>query len=205
MSKFFLEVPQKQRVDVLGTLNESTTDVWIALHGYGQLVEYFQRHFRSMVTPTRAFVFPQGAHKFYLQGTEGRVGASWMTKEDRLTDIENQRLYLNEACRWILSEAPSTRLHMVGFSQGVATGMRFLGHSEVPFQSLLAWAGSWPPDLGDSSQEALRTMYMSAWFGTQDPFVDEEKKQERCALYADKFNLHPSSPSRTRYLPSSRL
>ena len=62
MSKFFLEVPQKQRVDVLGTLNESTTDVWIALHGYGQLVEYFQRHFRSMVTPTRAFVFPQGAH-----------------------------------------------------------------------------------------------------------------------------------------------
>ena len=191
MSKFFLEVPQKQRVDVLGTLNESTTDVWIALHGYGQLVEYFQRHFRSMVTPTRAFVFPQGAHKFYLQGTEGRVGASWMTKEDRLTDIENQRLYLNEACRWILSEAPSTRLHMVGFSQGVATGMRFLGHSEVPFQSLLAWAGSWPPDLGDSSQEALRTMYMSAWFGTQDPFVDEEKKQERCALYADKFNLHP--------------
>lgn len=191
MSKFFLEVAQKQRVDVLGTLNESTTDIWIGLHGYGQLVEYFQRHFRSMVTPVRAFVFPQGAHKFYLQGTEGRVGASWMTKEDRLTDIENQCLYLNEVCRWVLSEAPNARVHMVGFSQGVATGMRFLGHTTVPFQSLLAWAGSWPPDLEEKSQEALRTMNMSAWFGTNDPYVDEEKKQERCALYAEEFNLHP--------------
>lgn len=191
MSKHFLEARQKQRVDVLGELNESTTDIWLALHGYGQLVEYFQRHFRGSVSASRAFVFPQGAHKFYLQGTEGRVGASWMTKEDRLTDIDNQRLYLDEVCNWALTQAPNARFHMVGFSQGVATGMRFLGHSKVTFHSLLAWAGSWPPDLDEKSQLATRALHMSAWFGTVDPFVDEAKKQERITHYHENYGIIP--------------
>jgi predicted esterase len=191
MSKHYLGVRQKQRIDILGDLNESTTDVWLSLHGYGQLVEYFQRHFRTIVSTSRAFIFPQGAHKFYLQGTEGRVGASWMTKEDRLTDIENQRLYLDELCSWAFNKAPNARFHMVGFSQGVATGMRFLGHSEVPFQSLLAWAGSWPPDLDEHSQNAIRALHMSAWFGTEDPFVDESKKLERTNYYKENYDIVP--------------
>lgn len=191
MQKHFLEVPQKQRVDVLGELNVSTTDVWLALHGYGQLVAYFQRHFRGLVHPNRAFIFPQGAHKFYLKGTEGRVGASWMTKEDRLTDIENQRLYLNEVCGWASIQASNARFHMVGFSQGVATGMRFLGHSNVAFHSLLAWAGSWPPDLDEKSQEATRNLKMCAWFGTADPFVNGAKKRERVKHYQENYGIVP--------------
>ena len=191
MSTHFLEVRQKQRVEVLGELHENTTDIWLALHGYGQLVEYFQRHFRGSVSSSRAFVFPQGAHKFYLQGTEGRVGASWMTKEDRLTDIVNQRLYLDEVCNWVSTQAPNARFHMVGFSQGVATGMRFLGYSTVTFHSLLAWAGSWPPDLDENSQASTRALHMSAWFGTEDPFVDEAKKQERINHYKENYSIVP--------------
>lgn len=191
MSKHFLEVGQRQRVDVLGDLDDNTTDVWIALHGYGQLVEYFQRHFRGLVTPARAFVFPQGAHKFYLQGTDGRVGASWMTKEDRLIDIDNQRLFLNGVCHWAELKAPKARFHMVGFSQGVATGMRFLGHSRIHFHSLLAWAGSWPPDLDENSQKATLDVEMSAWFGTVDPFIDEAKKQERITHYKENYGIAP--------------
>ncbi len=191
MSTHFLEVRQQQRVDVLGELNANTTDIWLALHGYGQLVEYFQRHFRESVSSSRAFVFPQGAHKFYLQGTEGRVGASWMTKEDRLTDIDNQRFYLDEVCNWASNQAPKARFHMLGFSQGVATGMRFLGYSKVTFHSLLAWAGSWPPDLDEKSQLATRALHMSAWFGTKDPFVDEAKKQERIKHYKENYSIVP--------------
>ena len=93
MSKHLLEVTQKLRIVSLGKLNKNTTNIWLALHGYGQLVEYFKRHFVPLSQDTRAFLFPQGPHKFYLQGTEGRVGASWMTKEDRLIDIDNQHLF----------------------------------------------------------------------------------------------------------------
>lgn len=191
MSSHWLTVGQQQRVDVLGDLSSKTSNVWIAMHGYGQLVEYFKRHFRELATEERAFVFPQGAHKFYLQGTEGRVGASWMTKDAREKDILNQRLYLGAMMDWVVQRAPEARLHIVGFSQGVATAMRFIGYTHHRFETLLAWAGSWPPDLQERSRDAIAQMKMSAWFGTQDPFVDPEKKRERIALYAEKFGLHP--------------
>ncbi len=177
MSTHFIEALQKQRIDSLGELNESTTNIWFALHGYGQLVAYFKRHFVPLVQNGRAIILPQGAHKFYLNGTEGRVGASWMTKEDRLTDIDNQRLFLNEAISWAAAKAPNARFHMVGFSQGVATGMRFLGYSCVSFHSLLAWAGSWPPDLDEKSRMVLAQTTMSSWFGTTDPFIGRTRER----------------------------
>ncbi|PSR07396.1 MAG: hypothetical protein C7N14_04750 [Bacteroidetes bacterium] len=191
MSTRFIETIQKQRIDCLGELNESTTNIWFALHGYGQLVVYFKRHFVPLVQNGRAIILPQGAHKFYLSGTEGRVGASWMTKEDRLTDIDNQRLFLNEAISWAAAEAPNARFHMVGFSQGVATGMRFLGYSKVSFHSLLAWAGSWPPDLDEKSRSVLAQTTMSSWFGTTDPFIGTAKREDRVTLYKNEFDLHP--------------
>ena len=191
MSTHFIEALQKQRIDSLGELNESTTNIWFALHGYGQLVEYFKRHFVPLVQNGRAIILPQGAHKFYLNGTEGRVGASWMTKEDRLTDIDNQRLFLNEAISWAAAKAPNARFHMVGFSQGVATGMRFLGYSCVSFHSLLAWAGSWPPDLDEKSRSVLAQTTMSSWFGTKDPFIGKTKREERITLYQNEFDLRP--------------
>ena len=191
MSTHFIEALQKQRIDSLGELNESTTNIWFALHGYGQLVEYFKRHFVPLVQNGRAIILPQGAHKFYLNGTEGRVGASWMTKEDRLTDIDNQRLFLNEAISWAAAKAPNARFHMVGFSQGVATGMRFLGYSCVSFHSLLAWAGSWPPDLDEKSRMVLAQTTMSSWFGTTDPFIGMTKREERITLYKNEFDLRP--------------
>ena len=191
MSTHFIEALQKQRIDSLGELNESTTNIWFALHGYGQLVEYFKRHFVPLVQNGRAIILPQGAHKFYLNGTEGRVGASWMTKEDRLTDIDNQRLFLNEAISWAAAKAPNARFHMVGFSQGLATGMRFLGYSCVSFHSLLAWAGSWPPDLDEKSRSVLAQTTMSSWFGTKDPFIGKTKREERITLYQNEFDLRP--------------
>ena len=191
MSSHWLTVGQQQRVDVLGDLSPKTTDVWVAMHGYGQLVEYFKRHFRELATAERAFVLPQGAHKFYLEGTEGRVGASWMTKDAREKDILNQRLYLGAVLDWVVQRAPNARLHIVGFSQGVATAMRFIGYSHHEFSSLLAWAGSWPPDLQERNITALAALKMSAWFGTTDPFVQEAKKQERIDFYAQQYDLHP--------------
>lgn len=188
----WLNIAQEQRVDSLGSFSEATKHVWVGLHGYGQLVQFFARHFRSLVTEERAFVFPQGPHKFYLNGVHGRVGASWMTKDQRLVDIANQRTYLGFVFRWIKEQAPKATIHCVGFSQGVATIMRCIGHEEVQPTSLLAWAGSWPPDLDEPNRAALEGLAFKAWFGTQDEFITSEKQQEMIKLYEEKYNFEPT-------------
>ncbi len=189
MNTHWLEVPQQQRVDVVGTLTAETKELWLGLHGYGQLVQFFSRHFRELANAQRAFVFPQGPHKFYLEGVHGRVGASWMTKEDRLVDIQNQWAYLDQVLSWATAEAPNARIHFVGFSQGVATGMRYLGHGTHAPTSFLAWAGSWPPDLDPGSVEALKATRFKGWFGSDDAFIGVEKQAQIITHYREEFGL----------------
>lgn len=188
----WIPVAQEQRVDSLGTLSDATKHVWVGLHGYGQLVQFFARHFRSLATEERAFVFPQGPHKFYLNGVHGRVGASWMTKDERLVDIANQRLYLGFVFQWIKQQAPKATIHCVAFSQGVATIMRCIGHPDVQPSSILAWAGSWPPDLDETNRAALEELRFKACFGTRDEYITTEKQQEMIGYYLEKYNFEPS-------------
>ena len=108
MRQHWISTEQEQRMDVLGELKPSTKHIWIGLHGYGQLVEFFQRPFRDLATEDRVFVFPQAPHKFYINGVSGRVGASWMTKDERLKDIDNQKKYLTTVINWAHAKAPST-------------------------------------------------------------------------------------------------
>ena len=187
----WVPVAQEQRVETLGTLSDETKHVWVGLHGYGQLVQFFARHFRSLVSEERAFVFPQGPHKFYLNGVHGRVGASWMTKDERLVDIDNQRKYLGSVFQWIKQQAPKATIHCVGFSQGVATIMRCIGHENVQPHSLLAWAGSWPPDLDEMNRATLEKLRFKACFGTQDEYITTEKQQEMQGYYLEKYNFEP--------------
>ena len=188
----WIPVAQEQRVDSLGTLSDATKHVCVGLHGYGQLVQFFARHFRSLATEERAFVFPQGPHKFYLNGVHGRVGASWMTKDERLVDIANQRLYLGFVFQWIKQQAPKATIHCVAFSQGVATIMRCIGHPDVQPSSILAWAGSWPPDLDETNRAALEELRFKACFGTRDEYITTEKQQEMRGYYLEKYNFEPS-------------
>jgi predicted esterase len=189
MATNWLEVRQQQRVDVEGQLSPNTEHLWIGLHGYGQLVQFFSRHFRDLANTQRAFVFPQGPHKFYLEGVHGRVGASWMTKEDRLVDIQNQWTFLDEVIAWATSKAPNARIHFVGFSQGVATGMRYLGNGKFAPMSFLAWAGSWPPDLEPQGVEALKSTRFKGWFGSEDAYIDLDKQAQITTHYREEFGL----------------
>ena len=189
MRQHWISTEQEQRMDVLGELKPSTKHIWIGLHGYGQLVEFFQRTFRDLATEDRVFVFPQAPHKFYINGVSGRVGASWMTKDERLKDIDNQKKYLTTVINWAHAKAPSTPIHVLAFSQGVATIMRFLGHSPARISTLLAWAGSWPSDASEENIKALSKINFQGWFGDEDEFISRQKQIEIQAHYKDKFEL----------------
>lgn len=132
-----------------GELSEKTKHIWIVVHGYGQLSRFFVRRFIPLKDNQHYIIAPQGLSKFYLDKQYTKVGATWMTKEDRLADIENQIQYLNAVLNKELSsiELNNIKLHILGFSQGVATVCRWVTQSQVPFESLILWAGSIPPEL----------------------------------------------------------
>ena len=139
-----------------------------------------------------ARLFSLRAHtNFISMEFNGRVGASWMTKDERLVDIANQREYLSSVFRWIEEKAPHSTIHCIGFSQGVATIMRCIGHQGVLPASLLAWAGSWPPDLDKTNRAALNALTFKAWFGTQDEYINTEKQEQMVTHYREKYNFEP--------------
>ena len=86
----------KARYYKLGDITHETKQVWFVLHGYGQLAQYFIKKFKAIESSQICIVAPEGLSKFYLEsvtsrsaGGSNRVGATWMTRENREVDIEN--------------------------------------------------------------------------------------------------------------------
>lgn len=149
--------------------------LWFVLHGYGQLASFFIQKFGFLEKDTWV-VAPQGLSHFYLQGTSGRVGASWMTKEDRQIAIENYISYLNHTYKQVIEQmkAPPQYVTMLGFSQGVSTLIRWLVASEVGFNQLIMCAGSFPEDIDVSTSKKV-FLHKPCYYlyGDQDPFIKE--------------------------------
>src|SRR5688572_18536754 len=119
-----IQTTRTARYYTLGELNEQTTDVWIVLHGYGQLAEYFIRHFKNIQQDHHFIVAPEALSRYYLNENTGRIGATWMTKEDRENEIQDYIQYLNNIVDTFNLPATKAgiptkvRLHVLGFSQG---------------------------------------------------------------------------------------
>lgn len=139
-----LEVSIKASFYTLNELTEKTERVWLVFHGYGQLAEFFIKKFEGLDPETNFIIAPQGLSKYYLDGVYGRVGASWMTKEDRLTEIENQYSYIDAVLDQF--DIRDKKLIYFGFSQGTATMGRYAAHAKIPFEQMIIWAGTFPPD-----------------------------------------------------------
>lgn len=151
------------------TLGRADREVWFVLHGYGQLAARFLRHFEPLDDGTRLIVAPEGLSRFYLteSPTERRVGASWMTKEGRLADIEDYVRYLDavydEVSRTM--DRAQIKVTLLGFSQGSATACRWttLGASRI--DRLIIWGGEVPPDV-----ELPRSVRLSLVYGSRDEY-----------------------------------
>ena len=91
------------------------------LHGYGQHPEFFLRKFIP-ASPNIFLVAPEGLHRYYLNGNSGRVGASWMTKEDRQNDILDYVNYLDALCESLSGNAKNITIR--GFPKGAGREVR---------------------------------------------------------------------------------
>jgi predicted esterase len=150
-----LTVRRTARYYTLGEEVPEVREVWLVCHGYGQLAGEFIGGFRALADGTRLVVAPEGLSRFYVQqeagqhGPDSPVGATWMTREDRLAEIDDYVAYLDrllESLRERLGPGPR-RLVALGFSQGTATISRWAVRTEAHVQELVLWGGRLPPDL----------------------------------------------------------
>ena len=182
-----LEVPRTARYYTVG--GPPAAECWVALHGYGQLAAYFARHFAPHATG-RLVVVPEALSRFYVAGAEGapggshaaaRVGATWMTREDRLNEIGDYVRYLDRALDAATDAAAvdpaRAPLAVLGFSQGATTACRWAAHRHAdglaPPTRLVLWGGTIPHDfaLDGTDGDALRATRLTLVVGDADPFA----------------------------------
>lgn len=180
----FIPVRRTARYHVLGEPH-AAAEVWIVIHGYGQLARYFLSRFAGL-EKGRYIVAPEGLGRFYLDEQHTRVGATWMTREDRLHEIEDHVAYLDTLCASLRSEVPPTaRFHALGFSQGVATLARWAALGNTALDRMVFWGGQLPPDLdGDRARDRLSKSKILLVHGEQDTLVPLEvlERNQRALL-----------------------
>ncbi|WP_162051996.1 alpha/beta hydrolase [Pontibacter pamirensis] len=184
MTEHQLIVPRTARYYTLGTPSDDIQHLWIVCHGYGQLGRFFLRHFSGLDDGKTLVVAPEALSRFYLDGFSGRVGATWMTKEDRLSEIEDQAAYLSLLLTEQLRQLPQdVQVTVLGFSQGGATVCRWLATGQVPVQRLVLWAASFPEDIAfEAGKAAFQDLPVAVVYGTQDEFITAEKLEQKKQL-----------------------
>jgi predicted esterase len=157
--------------------------------------------FNSLEAKKICVIAPEGLSRFYLedvntrsQGGSNRVGATWMTKEDRLTDIENYITYLNSIYQNELAGPKSIPpVTLLGFSQGVATVARWALHGAIEFQRLVLWAGILPPDMDfELGKNKVKGKEVIQIYGKQYPFINADRLEEMKRL-CDQLSIMPRS------------
>lgn len=169
-----LSVPRTARYATLGALDDSTKQVWFVCHGYGQLAEDFIRYVSILDDGSRFVVAPEALSRFYVKTGSGKVGASWMTKEDRQNDIQDYVRYLDALYDRVFEthDRSAVSLHVLGFSQGVATASRWATLGKAKPEHLVVWAEFLPPEF-DTPQtaKALRDPHITAVYGDDDEYI----------------------------------
>lgn len=180
-----LAVPRSARYLVQGDLAARPAALWFACHGYGQLAERFLRRFAPLDDGRTVVVAPEALSRFYLEpierglpAAERRVGATWMTREDREADIADNVRYLDLLHAHVLAplpEPPGT-VHALGFSQGAATVVRWAALGAARIDRVTLWAGTIPPELDLArARERLAGARLTLVMGTRDRFAGESE------------------------------
>lgn len=179
----YLEFQNQLRYLQFGEQVETNHLIYV-LHGYGQLVHYFSKKFDGLDLNNRTLIFPEGLHRFYLNGTSGRVGASWMTKEWREHDIQVNIQVLNKLHVELAAKLNPARITVIGFSQGGATAARWIQNGLVPCDDFISWASVFPPDVPLSTENPLAE---KSYFvvGNQDPFFPEDIRKNIVKSHED--------------------
>ena len=173
--EYHIDIHRTARYFTLGN-GADPDEIWLVLHGYGQLAERFLARFETLDDGRRLIVAPEGLSRFYTDEMRKheKVGASWMTREDRLAEIEDYVAYLDKVHAEVRTGpgAAAARLVVLGFSQGSATAARWALRGTARVDRLVLWAGTLPPDIDLRATAArLSAMDLTIVAGEHDDWV----------------------------------
>jgi predicted esterase len=183
IAEHHVTVARTARYCTLGEVAAPVTELWMVCHGFAQLARTFIEEFRPIAGAGRLIIAPEALNRFYLNrdggraGPSARVGATWMTREDRLAEIDDYVRYLDQLYREVTEEqSREVRVTALGFSQGTATVARWLVHGTARIDRLVLWAGLLPPEIDPSGQsrDRLRSAEVVLVRGTRDEMLDAE-------------------------------
>lgn len=180
-----MTVRRTARYYTLGPTDGSSRQLWLVLHGYGQLASRFVRVFEALDDGARLIVAPEALSRFYLVGVDTMpaadrpVGATWMTREDRDHEIADYVAYLDDVASAILepfkARGTMPRIIVLAFSQGVATAARWITRGAIRPSEVILWGGLLPPEIDITNSEPLRHSALHFVVGSRDQFVTDER------------------------------
>ena len=177
MQEHHVHVPRTTRYFTLGPSGDAR-QVWFVCHGYGQLARDFLSDFGALDDGSRYLVAPEGLSRYYSNHAKGQVGASWMTREDRLSEIADYVKYLDSLYEQIFNNISrhSVSVIVLGFSQGAATVARWIALGRAIVDRLVLWGEIPPPDLDlDMAWGKLEDSRLTIVVGSDDRYVDRSQ------------------------------
>ena len=198
MHEQFLKVNRTARYHTTGASAASARDVWFVLHGYGQLAADFLLPFERLPgDESRCVVAPEALNRFYLvapantKAADRKVGATWMTRVDREHEIEDYVAYLDALHeRVIENRKPFVRV--LGFSQGVATAVRWVALGGARVDQLICWGGTMPDEIDLAHLARRLSVPLRLVVGEKDAFAKPDvvaREEERLCASGVEYEL----------------
>ncbi len=160
--------------------------VIFVLHGYGMKAATFVEEFKCIANTGILVVAPEGLSRFYRKGFSGEVVASWMTSEDRLSEIEDYIEYLDKLYQSLVTD-PGTRVLVIGYSQGASTASRWLMRGNSKVTKLVIWGGEFAADIKSFPTERPPIVHVMA---SADEFITKEQMdQQTIRLRSNGFDV----------------
>ena len=194
IQKFKIQTTKSARYFQIGEPSSMTKNIWIVLHGYGMLPEYFIKKFECIANKETVIVAPEALNKFYLKDNYSRVGSSWMTKVDRHDDIQDNINFLNSIYESLKLDQFDFKLNVLGFSQGGPTATRWVINNKFKLNSLILWGCDLPNDcLAEGNKSRWNDFGLKYVIGKSDEYINEKKilqEKEKLTNYGLVYDFH---------------
>lgn len=181
-----ISVQKTARFYTLGNASHNVKSIWFVLHGYGNSGSDFIKEFDVLDNGENFIVVPEALNKFYLKGFFGKVGASWMTKENREDEIDDYVNFLNSVYETVIKnfKRNEVKINVLGFSQGVPAAVRWMTAKNLAPDNFIIWAGDIPGDTEPGKiKSVLKDTGILYVIGSNDRIID----RERFKIEADKI------------------
>ena len=178
IKEYQIHVLKKARYYVLGNEKQEINKLWFVFHGYGELAGEFIQNFKVLNNKNSLIIAPEGLNKFYTRGFNGKVGANWMTKENREEEIIEYVSMIDKIYKEITSAitASGFEVKVLGFSQGTHTAVRWLNESKIQIKELILWSGAFPHDFNyKDNEDYWNRIEKKIIIGNKDQFISRDK------------------------------